>query len=77
MKIEYDHQADAVYLYLSSRRGRVWKSREIERGVIVDINKKKEVIGIELLEVSRRFKPTELFQFSVKHIEQPALMHIR
>lgn len=68
MLIEYDHQADAVYLSLAKRKEKVWKSREVEPGVIVDLNKNKKVIGIELLEVSRRLKPSELFQFSVKHV---------
>lgn len=72
MKIEYDHQADAVYLYISSRKEKVWKSREIEPGVILDLNKKRQVIGVEMLEVSRRFKPSELFQFSVKHVGELA-----
>ena len=68
MKIEYDHRADTLYIYLSSRKEKVWKSREIEPGVILDLGKKKDVIGIEMLDVSRRFKPKELFQFSVKHV---------
>ncbi len=68
MKIEYDHQADALYLSLLSRKVRVWKTREVEPGVLLDLDKKKQVIGIEILDVSRRFKPSELFQFSVQHL---------
>ncbi len=68
MRIEYDHQADAVYIYLTSGQEKVWKSREVQPGVVLDLNKKKDVVGIEVLEVSRRFKPAELFQFSVKHM---------
>lgn len=67
MRIDYDHQADAVYIYLTSRPEKVWKSREVQPGVVLDLNKKKDVIGIEVLDVSRRFKPAELFQFSVRH----------
>ena len=68
MRIEYDHQADAVYLYLTSKKEKVWKSREVQPGVVLDLNKKKDVVGIEILDVSRRWKPAELFQFSVKHV---------
>jgi len=68
MRIEYDHQADAVYLYLTSKKEKVWKSREVQSGVVLDLNKKKDVIGIEILDASRRFKPAEMFQFSVKHV---------
>lgn len=68
MKVEYDQEADAIYLSLASKKQRVWKSRELESGVVVDMNKKKQVVGIEILEASRRLKPTDLFQFSVKRM---------
>ncbi len=68
MKIEYDHQADAVYLSLTSRKAKVWKSREVEPGVVIDLDRDRRVLGIEILEASRRFKPREMFQFSVKHV---------
>lgn len=70
MKIEYDYQADAIYLYLSSKKEKVYKSKEVENGVVLDLNKKNQVVGVEILEVARRFKPSELFQFSVRHLSQ-------
>lgn len=72
MQIEYDPQADAVYISLTSRKQKVWKSKEVEDGVVLDLNRKKQVIGIEFLEVSRRFKPADMFQFSVRHAKQLA-----
>lgn len=57
-----------MYLHLQTRREKVWKSREVETGVILDLNKRRQVIGIEILEVSRRLKPADLFQFSVQHL---------
>ena len=68
MKVEYDQQADAVYIALTSRREKVWKSREVEPGVVLDLNRKRSVIGIEVLDASRRFKTSDLFQFSVKTV---------
>lgn len=68
MKIEYDHQADALYLQFSTKAERVWKSREVERGVVLDVNKKGSIVGIEILEASHRFKPKELSNVSVKHV---------
>lgn len=67
MKIEYDQQADAMYVYLASRREKVWKSREVESGIILDLNRRRQVVGIEILEMSRRLKFVEPFKFSVKH----------
>ena len=68
MKIEYDKKADAAYVYLTSRKEHVWKSREIERGVVLDVNKKGKVVGIEILDLSKRYTPKEAFRFSVKHV---------
>lgn len=71
MRLEYDHQADAIYISLSSKGKKVWKSKEVEEGVILDLNKKKEIIGIEILEASKRLRRKELFEFSVKHAGYP------
>lgn len=73
MKIEYDHDADALYVYLTSSKQKIAKTREIEDGVMLDLNKKGEVLGIELIGVSKRFKPKELMQFSVKHLGGKAI----
>ncbi len=75
MKIEYDQQADAIYVYLTTHPATVSKSREIEPGVVVDLNAQNHVIGLEVLDASRRFTPEELFEFSVKRIDNLAQPH--
>ncbi len=69
MKIEYDKEADAVYVYLSEKQQKIASSREIEAGVILDLNTKRKLLGIEILDVSKRFKEADLFQFAVKQID--------
>jgi len=72
MKVEYDRHADALYLYLvSPKKKKVWKSQEIKPGIIIDIDKDHTILGIELLDVSRRYKPCDLFEFSVR--QEPAI----
>ena len=50
--IKYDKIADALYIRL--RDGRIVESDEVAPGVIVDLNENNEIIGIEILWVSRR-----------------------
>ena len=52
MKLEFDAQADAVYLELTDVE--VEESKEIQPGIIVDYDAEGRIIGIEVLYVSKR-----------------------
>ena len=52
MKIDYDKEADALYIQLLNEV--VYETEEIDAGVIVDYSKDNRVIGIEVLNVSKR-----------------------
>lgn len=59
MKIEYDQQADAMYIRL--RAGTVAESDEVRPGVVFDFDTDGRVLGIEMLDVSQRTdNPREL-----------------
>lgn len=59
MKIEYDQQADAMYIRL--RAGKVVESEEVRPGVVLDFDAQGQVLGIEMLDVSQRTdNPREL-----------------
>jgi uncharacterized protein YuzE len=59
MKIEYDQQADAIYIRL--RAGSVAESDEVRPGVVLDFDSEGQVLGIEMLDVSKRTdNPREL-----------------
>lgn len=51
MKIEYSKEADAIYVYF--REGYVAKSKEIEDGVVIDIDENGQLIGIEVLDATQ------------------------
>jgi len=51
-RISYDKVADALYIKFKDEN--VVDSDEIAPGVIVDFNSKGEIVGIEVLEFSRR-----------------------
>lgn len=50
MKIEYDKIADAMYIYL--KKAKVHKMVKMQDRLIVDVDKKGNVIGIEVLNIS-------------------------
>ncbi|MCX7663530.1 MAG: DUF2283 domain-containing protein [Tepidimonas fonticaldi] len=59
MKVEFDPQADAMYIRL--REGEVADSDEVRPGVIFDLDAEGRVLGIEMLDVSTRTdNPREL-----------------
>ncbi|HMN49326.1 MAG TPA: DUF2283 domain-containing protein [Ignavibacteriaceae bacterium] len=53
MKIEYDNEADAIYIQIQKKE--VSTSTEIEDGVIIDFDEEKKVIGFEVLNASKKF----------------------
>ena len=52
MKIEYDPKADAMYIRLLA--GEVVDSDEVRDGVVFDYDAEGRVLGIEILDVSKR-----------------------
>lgn len=58
MRISYDKVADAMYIYL--KKGKVTRTIKINSRVFVDIDKKGNVIGIEMLDVSHQIPKKEI-----------------
>lgn len=52
MKFRYDDEVDALYIELIS--GEVKESEEVKPGLILDIGQDGNVIGIELLDASKK-----------------------
>jgi uncharacterized protein YuzE len=58
MKLHVDHEADALYLRLDESS--IVESEEVSPGVVLDYNAENQVVGIEILHLSRRTTPPEL-----------------
>jgi uncharacterized protein YuzE len=55
MKITYDAEADALYIYLQGKPGQVVDhTRELGNGIAVDYTSADGVFGIEVLDASER-----------------------
>jgi uncharacterized protein YuzE len=52
MKLNYDNQADALYLRLDDSK--ILESEEVAPGIILDFNEKNQVVGVEMLPLSKR-----------------------
>ena len=60
MRIRYDEKIDALYFRLDDSK--VVESEEMKPGIVLDFNAKKQVVGIEVLELKRRVPKGDLKQ---------------
>jgi uncharacterized protein YuzE len=63
MRIHYDQKADALYIRLDASK--VVESDEVKPGIVLDFNAKKQVVGIEVLDLKRRVPKADLKQLKV------------
>ncbi len=66
MKITFDKEADAVYIELGS--GEFFSNKKIDDFTIIDLDKNGNILGIELLNVSKRISKDFLSDISVKNL---------
>ena len=52
MKLKVDREADALYLRLDDSE--IIESEEVSPGVVLDFNQQNQVVGIEMLNLSKR-----------------------
>ncbi len=52
MKLKVDEQADALYLRLDDSE--IVESEEVSPGVVLDFNAENQVVGVEILNLSKR-----------------------
>ena len=61
MKITYDKKIDAMYIRL--KKGRYGHTKKITDDILVDVSKKGQVLGLEILDASRnigKIKPEKI-----------------
>ncbi|OIO42008.1 MAG: DUF2283 domain-containing protein [Candidatus Diapherotrites archaeon CG09_land_8_20_14_0_10_32_12] len=66
MEISYDKEADAMYIEF--RKGNFLKNKKIDDFTIIDMDKDENILGIELLNVSKRIPVESLSQVNVKNL---------
>jgi uncharacterized protein YuzE len=66
LKIEYDKQADALYILL--REAQVDDNIDIEEGVTVDLDEKRHIVGIEILDVSKKLSLQDIVNITIENL---------
>lgn len=63
MKINYDSEADALYIQISGEKpeGVI----EVKEGLNIDISKDGKIIGLELLEASKKTTLNSFFSYEI------------
>lgn len=51
MKLKADEKADALYLRLDESK--IVESEEVSPGIVLDFNEQNQVVGVEILHLSR------------------------
>jgi len=64
--IEYDKEVDALYIRIQEKK--VSHTREIEEGINLDLDEDGKVIGLEIVGVTERYKPEDIFNFSTENL---------
>ncbi|OGY63137.1 MAG: hypothetical protein A2745_00175 [Candidatus Harrisonbacteria bacterium RIFCSPHIGHO2_01_FULL_44_13] len=62
MKIEYDKEADA--LYISFKKAKIHMTVEKGKDIIEDFDEGGSVVGVEILDYSQKVSPKDRFQIS-------------
>ena len=70
MEITYDEIADAMYIRFGN--GEFASNKVIDRETIVNLDKKGNILGIELLSVSKRIPLNSFSEISIKNLVKMA-----
>jgi uncharacterized protein YuzE len=66
MKIEYDREADAVYIYLQEKE--VTKTVSFGEGLNIDFDEEGKLIGIEVLDATKRYSLADIFDLRTENL---------
>ncbi|KKT42036.1 hypothetical protein A2W54_03320 [Candidatus Giovannonibacteria bacterium RIFCSPHIGHO2_02_43_13] len=64
MKIQYDKQADALYIYIG--KGKIKKTIKAGKNALIDMGDKDRVIGVEFYKISLSASKERLQSVSVE-----------
>ena len=66
MKIEYDREADALYILL--RDADIDDNLDIAEGVTIDLDANHQVIGFEILDASKRLSLSDIVNITIENL---------
>ncbi len=66
MKIEYDNEVDALYIRIQEKK--VYRTKELEEGINIDLDEKNRIIGLEIIGAKERYKQKDIFNISTENL---------
>jgi len=66
MKIEYDREADA--LYVQFKEAYVADNIDVEKGISIDLDEKRQIVGIEILDASKILRLSDLVNITIENL---------
>ncbi len=66
MKIEYDKTTDALYIQL--KEAYVADNIDIEEGVSIDVDEKRHIVGIEILDASKKLSLKDIVNITIENL---------
>ncbi|MBU0561511.1 MAG: DUF2283 domain-containing protein [Bacteroidota bacterium] len=66
MKIEYDREVDSLYIRIQEKE--VFKTKELDEGINLDIDKEGKIIGIEIIGAVERYSQKDIFNIATENL---------
>lgn len=66
MKIEYDKEADALYIQL--RDALVEDNIDVEEGITIDLDGNRHIVGIEILDASKKLSLKDIVNITIENL---------
>jgi len=66
LKIEYDKEADALYIQL--RDALVEDNIDIEEGITIDLDVNRHIVGIEILDASKKLSLKDIVNITIENL---------
>ena len=66
MRIEYDKNVDALYIRIQEKE--VYRTKEIEDGINLDIDEEGKIIGIEIIGAVERYDRKDIFNIATENL---------
>ncbi len=66
MRIEYDREADALYIQL--REVYVEDNIDIEEGITLDLDENRHIVGIEILDASKKLSLKDMVNITIENL---------
>ncbi|MFZ0428699.1 MAG: DUF2283 domain-containing protein [Acidobacteriota bacterium] len=66
MRIEYDREVDALYIRIQEKE--VAQSKEVSDDVVLDLDERGRIIGLEVLDATQHYSLSDIFNLSTENL---------